>query len=884
MNRTLYLNLTSRFAVREIIETQCLQSITPTPQSARSLNHPHLSLESLARQICQQHEVKIASAIATHRSLSRAIRRILPTVNVEGTAQLMTPAIKAVLRSGVAPEALSIIESEQVQRLAKVVSEYQAQLQTSGLIDTTASLWRATQLQTDNQLARQPICVYGYSQPRPDELAFLDALAGDGSVLLLPCAESGEFLHNQQAIHWLQQQGWTIRSSSLEEVIDSSVGEQVQQRFLQLGTIPPSVQCQEYANLEAEVRGVLAQVKRLLVQGVVASEIVLVARDDAFYGPTVLDIAWEYQIPVRALYAVPIHETRLGSWLQLLLEVVQANFPFEPTAKLLSHTLAAALPEQTWAEARRRHPQGRLAWEQLGVDLSVLYWKQRSTRAEWVQRLQDTLKKFDLRQRCGRWAQEIVAYYTIQDGLVELSKPETERLSLVEFAEEILMLLSLLTVPAQPGRGGVELHTPLSIAGAHYAHVFVLGAAEGMLPAVVQDDPVLDFYERKQLIRHGFPFDDATTAARREAVSFYALLGTATEQLTCSYPKLLGKDATLPSPYLLRLGLEPSPHVLPIASVEEARSIYLQQESLPEDIVLPRAIHAWTVEQRREKNQFWDEYDGVVGLPLNPATWVFSASQLTQLGHCPFKWFASHILKLRELDEAETELSPSLRGRLYHKTLELVFEQPLHEGDARQQILTRLEPAFQTAVALVSLPALPAWDARRQEHLTRLQTAISATDFLQDGATVLAQELRFTGQWYGLKVQGVIDRVDKTDDGLILLDYKTSSSKPTGAKDANGRATVDIQLPLYVQAAAPVLFPDFPTQSAYYYSLTKGATLQTVTINEAALSEVADRVKRHLEQGDYPVQPDCDAAACKYCSIDLVCRQGARLKRKGGTE
>ena len=881
MNRTLHLNLTVGVPIWEMIRAKSLQGITPTPQAARSLDCPPRSLKSLARQICQQHETKIASPLATHQSLIRAIKLTSPVADATGMAQMVAGAIKSVLRSGVALEVLAASESKRLQWLSELITAYQTELQTARLIDPTESLWRATQLQIDLGLVRQPICVYGYIQPRPDELAFLNALADDRSILLLPYRESGEFLHNQQAIVWLQQQGWNVCADGLANIVPDTTGQQIQQRFLNPeAMLPTNVLCHEYAHLEAEVRGVLAQVKRLLGQGVATNAIVLVARDDAFYGSTIMDIAWEYQIPVRALYAIPIRDTRLGAWLQLLLEVVQADFPFEATAKLLSHNLASALPESVWAEARQQHPQGRQAWEKLGIDLSVLNWRLRNSRADWVHQLKNVLKQFNLRRRCGRWAREIVAYYELQNGLVELSKPEAEKLTLTEFAEELLTLLSLLTVPAQPGRGGVELHTPLSMSGASYAHVFVLGGAEGLLPAVVQDDPVLDFYERKQLICQGLPFEDAAIAARRETLSFYALLETATEQLIFSYPRLVGNNATLPSPYLLRLGLKPSVPVLPVASVEEARAIYLQQGGLSEDLVLPRAIHAWSVEQRREKASNWDEYDGVIGMAIDPDDWMFSASQLTTLGHCPFKWFAKYVLRLRETNEAETELSPSIRGTLYHKTLELIFEQPLQVGDPRQQLLDRLESAFLSAETSVALPRLPAWTARRQEHLDQLRQAIAAADFLQEGATVLAQEQSFIGEWYGLKVQGKIDRVDRTETGLILLDYKTSSSKPIGAKDSTGKATVDIQLPLYIQAAVQ-LFPDLQTQTAYYYSLTKGETLKQVTVDEVALSQVVDRVKNHLQQGDYPVQPDCDEAACKYCSIDLVCRRGARLKRKG---
>jgi ATP-dependent helicase/DNAse subunit B len=195
---------------------------------------------------------------------------------------------------------------------------------------------------------------------------------------------------------------------------------------------------------------------------------------------------------------------------------------------------------------------------------------------------------------------------------------------------------------------------------------------EGILPAPIQDDPMLDFCDRKQLRRQGFNLLDAAASARREGISFYSLLQVPTRSLIFSYPQMIDGDGTLPSPYLTQLGLKAvSPPPLPIASIEEARCIYLRQDNLLEDEVLPHAANAWVIEKRRESAAVYDKYDGVINLPLDLSTRVFSASQLTALGQCGFKWFAHKVLKIQGLEEAEEELSALIRGNLYHRSLEL---------------------------------------------------------------------------------------------------------------------------------------------------------------------------------------------------------------------
>jgi RecB family exonuclease len=338
----------------------------------------------------------------------------------------------------------------------------------------------------------------------------------------------------------------------------------------------------------------------------------------------------------------------------------------------------------------------------------------------------------------------------------------------------------------------------------------------------------------------------------------------------------------------LGLQLVPAPP-LPVASWEEARRIYLLRKAegvssqifLPDDPVLSDAVHAWTVERRREGAEARDEYDGIIGLPLDPTTRVFSASQLTVLGQCPFKWFSHKVLKLVELEEADEELNPGVKGQLYHRSLELAFSKVLDVADLRQAGLAELENAFLQAEQDVKLPNLTAWHTRRGEHIEVLRRAIVQTDFLQPEAEIVCLEQQFESELYGLKVSGRVDRVDRTPQGLVVIDYKTSSTKPLGIKDESGKANLDLQLPLYAHVIQTTLFPEQSVDSAYYYSLSRGKKLYKTKPSEETLQAIAQKVKDYLQTGHYPVEPDIDQNVCKFCPYDLVCRRGNRLNRKG---
>ncbi len=882
-----------RFILSELPGEIKFQILTPTKAIANYLQVPHYSLESLAQTTIRQRGWKIASAILSRRLLSKSVGTIIKTKDTEGAARSFLPTIKSLLRGGVNLEALQQTPAPRVQQLGQLAIAYQRELRQHQRIDGAELFWYASQLLATATSNGRSYVIYGYFPPGKDELAFIDRLAGEESIIVLPlkqldssAANKSIFTQLEQAIAYLTARGWQLKRDRQSRQSDFS--RQVQQCFLEPQSLPPGVKLHTYGNLTEEVRGVLAQVKTLLSQDVATQDVVLVAQDEQLYGTTLIDVAWEYQLNVRVAYEIPLEQTRIGAWLQLLLEVVASDFPFESTAKLLAHPLAQYISPEIWTAARQTHPQGYDAWQKLGIDLSLLPLPVGNHRRDdWWQWLQAILSGWQILEKGKGWSREVLAYYRLQEALAELAQPATVQINRNTFIQELKDTLAVLSVPAQPGRGGVELHTPTSLVGTQYKYVFVLGAADGILPRAIADDLVLDFTARKQLAQQGLAVTTAMEIATQAAFNFYCLLGIAIQELIFSYPQLIEGNSVLPSPYLQRLAIQPQTvPKLPVVSLEAARRLYLplsltakkQQNSLP-DAIMPQIIHAWRVETSRESTQARDEYDGVINLAIAPEKRVFSASQLTQLGQCPFKWFAARLLQLQELEEAELSLSSTFRGNLYHRCLELSLQNIQTAADLATFNREQLEQAFRQAEQELRLTELSTWEAQRQEHLELLALNLATAEFLPEAREILAHETKFESQWYGLQVRGTVDRIDRSEQGLTVIDYKTSRSTPVGVKDETGKANIDIQLSLYVDAIAQN-YPQESVDAAAYYSLTKRQVMRQKPSTPEQLATFAARVKSHLQQGYYPVAPDLEQKACQYCDFDLVCRQGDRLKRK----
>ncbi len=869
-----------RYILPEVQPTVALehkfQVITPSKAIASYLKVPHCSLESLTQNIVRRRGIGIASVLLSRRLLQNAVREVVETKDIEGTARAFLATVKDVLCSGIDLTKLQQNSDWRIQQLGKLASAYQNQLRQRNRLDAAELYWQGAQ-----QIVYQKTYLfYGYFTPGKDEVTLINAIAADNSVLVLPI--DNLYPQNQQVLNWLQSQGWELTSSQSQDT--AKINHRLQQCFKQKSPLPTGVSLNVFPSLEAEVRGVLTQVKALQAQEIPAQDIVLITKEQ-LYGEILIDVAWEYNLPVQVAYEISLEQTRLGAWLKLLLEVIRDNFPFEATAKLLSHPLAKYMSAEMWSLARQTHPQGFTAWQQLGVDLSLLNFDQNYRREVWINHLLDILSTWDILENAKSWAREVVAYYRLQEGLKELTKPEAQQLSKQAFINEINEILALLTIPVQPGRGGIELHCPTSLLGTNYPYVFVLGTVEGILPAAIAEDSILDFHHRKQLAQQGLNIQTAVDLAQKETFDFYCLLNIPTHSITFSYPELIDRNLTIPSPYLSRLGLKPSPlkNNLPVASLELARQLYLRQPHLLATetsslLLIPEITKAWQVEVRRESAIAPDQYDGVIGISIDPQSKIFSASQLTQLGQCPFKWFSARLLRLKELTEAESDLSAAVRGNLYHRCLELSLAEIKTANDLAKFNQEQLAQAFATAEQELKLTKLPGWKAQRQEHLNLLRLNLTTAEFFPIDRELIARETKFGMQWYGLRVQGQVDRIDRTPAGLSVIDYKTSGATPAGVKDATGKASLDIQLAIYQDAIAKI-YPNEAIQAAYY-SLTQQKIMSHRQKDAAELAAFAEKVKFHLEQGYYPVAPDLDRKACKYCDYDLVCRQGDRIRRK----
>jgi ATP-dependent helicase/DNAse subunit B len=285
-----------------------------------------------------------------------------------------------------------------------------------------------------------------------------------------------------------------------------------------------------------------------------------------------------------------------------------------------------------------------------------------------------------------------------------------------------------------------------------------------------------------------------------------------------------------------------------------------------------------------------------------------SASALETLTSCPFRFFLSHELRLREVEKPEDLdiIDPASRGSLVHGVLEaFVLEVKKRRGsevikgawtlEERELLMELAERAFD-AYERKGLTGRPAAWAATKERLRQDFARFLDEDEqwrMRQNAAVRDAELAF-GTRAGRAVEvtlddgrqvrflGKADRVDVLADGsLVVIDYKSGSQRAYVQESEGGLRRKEggwlLQLPIYALAARGG--EDAGVTAAYWFISEEGQFERVeVRLDDATEQEFRRVVGAGLalrEEGLYPAipgKPDRDGwKNCRFCPFDRVC-------------
>ncbi|MBI1875348.1 MAG: PD-(D/E)XK nuclease family protein [Acidobacteria bacterium] len=439
-------------------------------------------------------------------------------------------------------------------------------------------------------------------------------------------------------------------------------------------------------------------------------------------------------------------------------------------------------------------------------------------------------------------------------------------------------------LPADPA--GVHLVDAQTAAYGVFDEVYLVGLVEGEWPARIR--PSI-FYPGSLLFPLGWPAERERVHAVRAA--FRDLLRLARERVLVSTFTLDGDDIVEPSTLLEQLsgaGLKACAAEAGATDLGADREACVSGGVDPVAALRGREAEAWLALRQNRTAQTDGRFHGEAGLQT-PRPYAVTAIDLYL--DCPFKYFATHVLKLQEDPEDEESMSQKTRGRFMHEIFRTFFDrwQAQGEGAVTVDTLDRARALFHE-VAEAALASLGPAEATLER--TRLLGSAVATGL---GERVLRMEaerpipiverlLEFSlnGEFdvtdgdrrRRLRLAGTADRIDLLADGsLRLIDYKL------GRGPHAGRA---IQLPVYALMAAERLaghagrswvaaeagYLAFGRQDFAPIGETRAELAREIAEGRARLLAAVDGIER----GSFPPQP-AEPFFCGTCPYSSVCRK-----------
>lgn len=421
--------------------------------------------------------------------------------------------------------------------------------------------------------------------------------------------------------------------------------------------------------------------------------------------------------------------------------------------------------------------------------------------------------------------------------------------------EEALKALTQLATQtifqAQKSKAPIQISGLLEASGCEFDSLWVMGLTDHCLPAKT---PLSAFIPPK--LQHDLNMPHSTAARELQfAKQTLIRLQKGSQSTVFSYPKLQGDRPNLPSALITHY-----PTYNPCI-IESKNPFAAEYTELSESYSIPL-----------QSNEL---LSGGTALLANQAK-------------CPFKAFAEHRLAAKPIPEMIDGIDNKERGKVIHKIMELLW----HRLQKQSNLLFIDSIELEELVEHVIEQTHSESEAAKEEHYQQLQhiertrlrrLALAALEWEKQRPSfeVAAIEQSYTINLSGLEIKVRVDRLDKVDDKLWVIDYK--STLPT-YKPWNEDRPQEPQLLLYAllnEDINTLLFMQIKTGKILCSGLSeqkselKGVSTLKKEQNWLDTREYWHQQLTHLAEetlaGHCPPQP-INTSICAYCDFKNLCR------------
>ncbi|KJU86645.1 hypothetical protein MBAV_001161, partial [Candidatus Magnetobacterium bavaricum] len=301
---------------------------------------------------------------------------------------------------------------------------------------------------------------------------------------------------------------------------------------------------------------------------------------------------------------------------------------------------------------------------------------------------------------------------------------------------------------------GMQVLGFLETRNIRFDRVYVLDVNEGVLPGTTLEDSLLPFGARQQL---GLP-----TAVDREKLSAYYLetLIAGAKEVAVFFVE---NDKKEKSRFVERLLWK-----------QQQRNNNLSDDNLVSSV-------QYKIELKGRSPESVAKTDAMLNVLRSDIR--YSASALEAYLVCPLRFYYKYVLRLDKKDKATQDIEPMDIGSFVHHVLAEYFRVlvgvPLTPGDIDQgRMIVCLEEAFREFYG--NDPSGAAYLLKHQvrKHLLDFLSGYTVPVVTNTRTVIKCVEESVSVSMGGLRLYGVLDRVDIRDGAVLILDYKTSAKIP----------------------------------------------------------------------------------------------------------
>ena len=432
---------------------------------------------------------------------------------------------------------------------------------------------------------------------------------------------------------------------------------------------------------------------------------------------------------------------------------------------------------------------------------------------------------------------------------------------------------------------GLQVMGLLETRNLDFDHLYILSANEGQMPPKPKQQSFIPFNVRKAF---GLPTQDEDSALF--AYHFYRLLQRA-ETVTFFYDtEQSSLDKGEQSRFLPQLKLELAKENPQVSFIEQTLNSPLAHTS-PKPITIPKNKGVWHLltAMLGSENQGPDR-------PLSPSALLTYVS-------CPLKFYFRYILGLKEAEAVQEEVAPDVMGTIFHHAAAKLYRYYWQRFGAEVTAdgLSNLDPLVENMVdeafsihfqasstdlqggnQLVRDVMIRQLKAVLENDKTRTPFQLLGLETQQFKATLHFEHYDFQ---HHVELTGTVDRIEKDDRGVQILDYKTGNiqNPPKNFEkifDDPERFASSIQLLWYSYVVKEAELNDSAALRAAIYPVkTLNNTLVPLKANEApfergnweAFEEWVTRTLQGLFDPQEPFYQTENLETCQSCPFNGIC-------------